>query len=61
MKTKPRKFSLVIEGDPTGYSAFPELPTIIVTGRSLKELATRAAEAIRLYFESMPTNRRRYN
>ena len=45
-----RKFSLVIEGDPTGYSAYvPELPTILVTGRSVEELTTRAAEAIRLY------------
>jgi predicted RNase H-like HicB family nuclease len=34
-----RKYSIVIEGDPTGYSAYvPELPTILVTGR--------AAEAI---------------
>jgi len=49
-----RKYSLVIEGDPTGYSAYvPELPTILVTGRSLEELTTRATEAIRLYFESV--------
>ena len=42
------KYSLVIEGDPTGYSAYvPELPTILVTGRSLEELTTRATEAIR--------------
>jgi hypothetical protein len=34
-----RKFSLVIEGDPAGYSAYvPELPTILVTGRSVEEL-----------------------
>ena len=52
-----RKYSLVIEGDPTGYSAYvPELPTILVTGRSVEELTDRAAEAIRLYRESMPTN-----
>jgi len=50
-----RKCSLVIEGVSTGYSAYlPELPTILVTGRSLKELTTRAAEAIRLYRESVP-------
>ena len=49
-----RKYSLVIEGDPTGYSAYvPELPTILVTGRSVEELTTRAAEAIRLYREGM--------
>jgi len=48
-----RKYSLVIEGDPTGYSAYvPELPTILVTGRSVEELITRAAEAIRLYWEA---------
>ncbi len=57
-----RKYSLVIEGDPTGYSAHvPELPTILVTGRSLEELTTRGTEAIRLYFASIHTNRKRYN
>jgi predicted RNase H-like HicB family nuclease len=53
-----RKYSLVIEGDPTGYSAYvPELPTILVTGRSVEELTDRAAEAIRLHRESVRTNR----
>ena len=32
-----RKYSLVIEGDSKGYSAYvPELPTILLTGRSIK-------------------------
>ena len=45
-----RKYSLVIEADATGYSAYvPEGPTILVTGRSLDELTARAAEAIRIY------------
>ena len=45
-----RKYSLVIEGDLTGYSAcVPELPTILVTGHSVEELTDRAAEAIRPY------------
>jgi predicted RNase H-like HicB family nuclease len=53
-----RKYSLVIEGDPTGYSAYvPELPTILVTGRSVGELTDRAVEAIRLYWESVLTDR----
>jgi len=53
-----RKYSLVIEGDPTGYSAYvPELPTILVTARSLEKLTTRATEAIRLYQENMLTDR----
>jgi predicted RNase H-like HicB family nuclease len=48
-----RKYSLVIEGDSAGYSAYvPELPTILVTGRSVEELTKRAAEAIRVYWES---------
>ena len=52
-----RKYSLVIEGDPTGYSAYvPELPTILVTGRSVEELTDRAAEAIRLYGEAIRTD-----
>ncbi|MEO8052211.1 MAG: type II toxin-antitoxin system HicB family antitoxin [Acidobacteriota bacterium] len=50
----PRKYSLVIEGDSAGYSAYvPELPTIIVTGRTVEELTTRAAEAIQIYWESV--------
>ena len=48
-----RKYSLVIEGVSAGYSAYvPELPTILVTGRSVEELTARAAEAIRLYSPS---------
>lgn len=53
-----RKYSLVIEGDPGGYSAYvPELPTILVTGRSLEELTARASEAIRIYWESILADR----
>lgn len=53
-----RKYSLVIEGDSAGYSAYvPELPTILVTGRSVEELTDRAAEAIRLYWESVGPDR----
>lgn len=51
-----RKYSLVIEGDLSGYSAyFPELPSVLVTGRSVDELTLRAAQAIRLYWEHMHT------
>ena len=49
-----RNGSLVIEGVSAGYSAYvPELPTILVTGRSVEELAARAAEAIRLLLVEM--------
>jgi len=52
-----RKYSLVIEGDSAGYSAYvPELPTILVTGKSIDELTARAKEAIRLYWESLPVD-----
>jgi len=45
-----RTYSLLIEGDESGYSAYvPELPTILVTGKSVEELTGRASEAIRLY------------
>ncbi|MEO8051004.1 MAG: hypothetical protein ABI833_11360 [Acidobacteriota bacterium] len=45
-----RKFPRVIEGDSAGYSAYvPEPPTIILTGRTVEELTTRAIEAIRIY------------
>jgi predicted RNase H-like HicB family nuclease len=53
-----RKYSLVIDGDPTGYSAYvPELPTILVTGKSIDELTARAKEAIRIYWESVSVDR----
>ncbi len=49
-----RKYSLVIEGDSAGYSAYvPELPTILITGSSMEEIESRASEAIRLYWETV--------
>jgi predicted RNase H-like HicB family nuclease len=49
-----RKYSLVIEGDSKGYSAYvPELPTILVTGASLEEIDSLATEAIRIYWENV--------
>ena len=49
-----RKYSLVIEGDGNGYSAYvPELPAILITGSSLEELSARATEAIRTYWQSL--------
>jgi predicted RNase H-like HicB family nuclease len=48
-----RKYSLLIEGDESGYSAHvPELPTILVTGKSIDELTRRATEAIQLWWEN---------
>ena len=53
-----RRYSLVVESGPTGYSAYvPELPSILVTGSSAEELAARAAEAIRIYWEEMRAER----
>ena len=53
-----RKYSLVIEGDEAGYSAYvPELPMILVTGRSVEELSARAAEAIRVYWTTLEEDR----
>jgi predicted RNase H-like HicB family nuclease len=49
-----RKYSLLIEGDESGYSAYvPELPTILVTGKSVDELTQRAAGAIQMYWETL--------
>jgi predicted RNase H-like HicB family nuclease len=49
-----RKYSLLIEGDESGYSAhIPELPAILVTGRSVEELTQRATDAIQIYWESV--------
>ena len=48
-----RKYSLVIEGEPGSFSAYvPELPTILVTGRSLEELTARAADAVLIYWSA---------
>jgi len=48
-----RTYSLLIEGGESGYSAYvPELPAILVTGKSVEELTRRVSEAIRLYWES---------
>ncbi len=53
-----RKYSLVIEGDSSGYSAYvPELPAILITGASVEEIALRAAGAIRIYWESVRSDR----
>jgi predicted RNase H-like HicB family nuclease len=53
-----RKYSLVIEGDEAGYRAYvSELPTILVTGRSMDELTARAREAVRLYLNSVDQER----
>jgi len=53
-----RKYSLVIEGDEGGYSGYvPELPTILVTGSNIEELASNAREAVLLYFETLNAGR----
>ena len=53
-----RKYSLVMENGPTGYSAYvPELPSILVTGGSADELMTRATEAIQIYWEVLRAER----
>jgi predicted RNase H-like HicB family nuclease len=49
-----RKYTLVIEGDTGAFSAYvPELPSILVTGRSIDELSARAAEAIQIYWSAI--------
>jgi predicted RNase H-like HicB family nuclease len=49
-----RTYSLLIEGDESGYSAHvPESPTVLVTGKSIEELARRATEAIRLWGKAL--------
>ena len=53
-----RRYSLIIEGDADSYSAYvPEIPTILVTGKSLDELTARAKEAIQIYWESLSIHR----
>ncbi|MGB6942943.1 MAG: type II toxin-antitoxin system HicB family antitoxin [Bryobacteraceae bacterium] len=56
-RLKSRKYSLLIEGDESGYSAHvPELPAILVTGKSMDELTGRAIEAIQLWWENIELN-----
>jgi len=53
-----RTYSLVIEGDSNGYSAYvPELPTILVTGESIEVLTDRAKQAIRIYWDNVAIDR----
>ena len=53
-----RKYSLVIESGPTGYSGYiPELPSILVTGTSTDELTTRATGAIQIYWDVLGAER----
>lgn len=53
-----RKYSLIIEGDSGGYSAYvPELPSILVTGQSIEELSSRAKAAIQIYWEGLQNDR----
>ena len=53
-----RKYSLVMENGPTGYSGYvPELPSILVTGGSAEELLSRTAEAIQIYWEVLRAER----
>lgn len=49
-----RRYSIVMESGESGLSAYiPELPTILVTGGSVEELRSRAAEAIQIYWEEI--------
>jgi predicted RNase H-like HicB family nuclease len=53
-----RTYSLIIEGDGAGYSGFvPELPTVVVTGDTIDDLAARTEEAIQLYWETLYADR----
>ncbi len=53
-----RKYSLVMESGPTGYSGYvPELPAILVTAGSADELMTRATEAIIIYWDVLRAER----
>ncbi len=53
-----RKYSLVMESGPTGFSGYvPELPSILVTGSSVEELMTRAMEAIQIYWQVLNAER----
>ena len=53
-----RKYSLVVESGPTGFSGYvPELPSILVTGSSADEVTTRATEAIQVYWEVLRAER----
>ena len=53
-----RKYSLVMENGPDGFSGYvPELPSILVTGSSADELMVRATEAIKIYWEALGAER----
>ncbi len=49
-----KKYLVLFEKSNTGYAAHvPDLPTILVTGKTLEETKQRAMEAIGIYKEEM--------
>jgi len=53
-----RKYSLILESGPTGFSGYvPELPSILVTGATADELTSRAEEAIKIYWDVLKAER----
>ncbi|MCU1235402.1 MAG: hypothetical protein JWP63_3369 [Candidatus Solibacter sp.] len=53
-----RKYSLIIEGDEGRYSGYlPELPTVVVTGKSIEDLTDSAKQAVRVYWETVQMDR----
>jgi len=53
-----RQYSLLIEGDESGYSAHvPELPAILVTGQSIDELSRGDSTVVGRYASRRVTKR----
>jgi predicted RNase H-like HicB family nuclease len=47
-----RTYTLVIDGEPGAYGAYvPEIESILVTGKTIDEITSRARTAIQMYRE----------
>ena len=49
-----RRFAVVIEKGARNYAAYvPDLPVILVSGKTVKQVTRRAEKAIRLYIQEL--------
>jgi predicted RNase H-like HicB family nuclease len=54
-----RTFAIVIEKGPRNYAAHvPDLPVILVSGKTLQQVTRRAEKAIRLYIRELQRAKR---
>jgi predicted RNase H-like HicB family nuclease len=54
-----RKFAIIIEKGARNYAAYvPDLPVILVSGKTMQQVTRRAEKAIRLYIQELQREKR---